>query len=142
MGNTSIEYHGRKLHASEGNLGMVMYLVGRGGTPRDPKWLREMRADWLWQSTSDMGYGLVDNLESWAANPARVTRIRRALRHALRAMSEWPHIIPGAARSAMSLHGGGPPEHYADWPAEEVRAFLRSLIALLSAAPESTARPG
>ncbi len=108
MGMSTVTYCGRQFAAPDGLLEIWLHAVADeiGHSANATTWLEELREDWHDQATLGFGFGIVPNLDKWAADKPRIDIIRELFQAVLNRFKPPGSVFSGTQRDSLGLGGG------------------------------------
>jgi hypothetical protein len=114
MGSTYIDFRGKGFEAndSEIEIWLAMMVQEIDQLTQAPEWLHEVREEWNLQSKAGFGYGVMPELDRFAADNLRRDLLVTLGRRALARLADLGEVIPRDVLNAFET--GGPSASFTD----------------------------
>lgn len=132
MSTSSVQFRGSSFVANDATLEVWLALVADeiDGMPDPPDWLADLRDDWDIQATSGFGFGVVPELDRWAADEARREVLVEVCERAYARLEQAGDPVPAGFLNGLRDWDGG--RCFAqDVDADKLRRPARYFIKLL-----------
>lgn len=137
MSSSTVHYRGQTFEANDAALEVWLQLLVReiDALDRPAPWMREMRDEWHLQSTAGFGFGVVPNLDRFAADEEHRAVILSLCERALHRLDTLGETASPADMDALGTGGQGA-KFTRDVPTSLFKDTGRRFIGLLRGHPE------